>query len=114
MRQVAFTLFLIFAIGGSALAEDLVKLELTIRDHRFEPAEIRLPAGRLSVLTIHNADATPEEFESTALKIEKVLPGASTVTVRLRPLGPGRFPFIGEYHSDTAHGAVIAVDGGHP
>ncbi len=114
MRQVALALFLTFVFSGPALAEDLIKLEIAIRDHRFEPAKLRLPVGKPSLLTIRNADATPEEFESTALKIEKVVPGASTVTVRLRPLGPGRFPFIDEYHSDTAHGTVIASDGGHP
>ncbi|MGA7373007.1 MAG: hypothetical protein WBW37_10370 [Methyloceanibacter sp.] len=28
--------------------------------------------------------------------------------MRLRPLDPGRYPFMGEYHSDTAQGVVIA------
>jgi hypothetical protein len=28
--------------------------------------------------------------------------------VRLRPLAPGRYPFAGEYHSDTAQGVMIA------
>jgi hypothetical protein len=28
--------------------------------------------------------------------------------VRLRPLAPGRYAFMGEYHSDTAKGVVIA------
>jgi hypothetical protein len=28
--------------------------------------------------------------------------------VRLRPLDPGRYPFMGEYHEDTAQGVVIA------
>jgi len=28
--------------------------------------------------------------------------------VRLRPLSPGRYPFMGEYHSQTAQGVVVA------
>ncbi len=28
--------------------------------------------------------------------------------VRLRPLGLGRYPFMGEFHADTAQGVVIA------
>jgi hypothetical protein len=34
--------------------------------------------------------------------------GGGHARVRLRPLGPGRYSFIGEFHADTAHGAVIA------
>ncbi len=48
-----------------------------------------------------------EEFESTALKVEKVIAGERKGTVRLRPLDPGRYPFIGEYHADTAQGTII-------
>lgn len=28
--------------------------------------------------------------------------------VRLRALDPGRYPFMGEYHADTAMGVVVA------
>ena len=114
MRYAALAVISIFAFCSAALADDLTKLEVTIRDHRFEPVELHVPAGKPSLLTVHNADPSPEEFESSALKVEKVIPGGSTVTIRLRPLGPGRFSFIGDYHSDTAHGVIIAVDGGHP
>ena len=31
-----------------------------------------------------------------------------TATIHLRPLGPGRYPFMGEYHSETAQGVVIS------
>jgi len=34
--------------------------------------------------------------------------GAYGARVRLRPLGPGRYLFLGEFHEDTAQGAVIA------
>jgi hypothetical protein len=34
--------------------------------------------------------------------------GHSSGNVRLRPLKPGRYPFMGEYHSSTAQGVVIA------
>ena len=59
-------------------------------------------------LSITNRDATAEEFDSTALKIEKVVAGNSSGNVRLRALAPGKYPFMGEYHSDTAQGFVIA------
>jgi hypothetical protein len=84
------------------------ELSLTIRNHRFEPAEIRVPARQRVTLYITNEDATPEEFESPALKVEKVIPGASKGLVRFGPLEPGRYEFIGEFHNDTAKGVVVA------
>jgi Cupredoxin-like domain len=78
----------------------------TIRDHRFEPSEIHAPAGKRIMLTVVNADPLSEEFDSAALK--QVIAGRSEGTVRLRPLDPGRYPFIGEYHADTAQGVLIA------
>jgi heme/copper-type cytochrome/quinol oxidase subunit 2 len=83
-------------------------IAVTIKDHRFAPAEIHVPAHQPVVLNIRNDDALAEEFDSTALKVEKVIAGGSEGTVHLRPLDPGRYPFMGEYHSDTAQGVVIA------
>jgi plastocyanin len=108
MRFLAPTLAMTLALSGAALADDPTKVELTIKDHRFTPAEIHVPAGKPVLLSIHNEDATAEEFDSSALKTEKVIAGGTEDTVRLRPLAPGKFPFMGEYHSDTAQGVVIA------
>ena len=95
-------------VGGPAIADDLTNIYVTIKDHRFSPSEIHVPAGKPTLLTITNEDPTPEEFDSSALKVEKVIAGGRTATVRLRPLGAGRFPFMGEYHADTAQGVVIS------
>jgi heme/copper-type cytochrome/quinol oxidase subunit 2 len=96
------------AVAGSAIAEDPPTIELTIKDHRFAPAEIHVPAGKPVLLRIGNADDTVEEFDSTSLQIEKVIVAGHYATVRLHPLAPGRFPFMGEYHSATAQGVVVA------
>ena len=83
-------------------------LTLTLKDHKFSPAEIKVPANKRVKLTVVNDDATPEEFESHELRVEKVIPGKSKGIVRIGPLKPGRYPFIGEYHESTAKGVVIA------
>ena len=46
---------------------------LAIKDHRFVPEEIRIPANQKVKLVVHNQDATPEEFESHELNREKVI-----------------------------------------
>ncbi|HET9749770.1 MAG TPA: cupredoxin domain-containing protein [Casimicrobiaceae bacterium] len=81
---------------------------LTIRDHRFAPAEIRIPANQKVRLVVDNQDATPEEFDSHALNREKVIPGRAKAVIFVGPLAPGRYPFIGEFNAATAQGAVIA------
>lgn len=82
--------------------------EVVIRNHTFVPAEIHVKAGQPVVLHVKNEDATAEEFESAALKVEKVVAGHGTAVVRIRPLAAGRYPFVGEYHEDTARGVLVA------
>ena len=95
-----------FALAPAAVrAQDLT---LTIKDHKFTPSEIKVPANKRVQLTVVNDDTTPEEFDSHALKVEKVVPGKSKGIVRIGPLKPGRYPFVGEYHESTAKGVVIA------
>jgi plastocyanin len=81
---------------------------LTIKDHKFTPEELKVPANKRVIITVVNDDATAEEFESSVLKVEKVIAGNSRGTVRIGPLAPGRYPFIGEFHEATAKGVVIA------
>lgn len=84
-----------------ARAADAVTLQLSIRNHRFEPAELRAPAGVPLEIVVRNEDATAEEFESQALKVEKVIAGGRQIIVRLRPLAAGSYSFIGEYHAGS-------------
>jgi len=81
---------------------------LVIRNHRFEPAELRVPAGKKVKIVIDNQDASAEEFESHELNREKVVPAKSKVPVYIGPLAPGRYPFIGEFNQKTAKGVVVA------
>jgi hypothetical protein len=95
-------------VTSSAMAGDSAPIELTLKDHKFLPAEIHVKANVPSEIALSNADATAEEFDSSALKVEKVVAGGAKGIVRLRPLAPGRYPFMGEYHSETAQGVVVA------
>lgn len=96
------------AAAGAAQGADEPEFALTIRGHRFAPAEIRIPANTKVKLIVQNADAAPEEFDSHALNREKVIPGASKATIFIGPLAPGRYPFMGEFNASTAQGAVVA------
>src|SRR5262245_31348704 len=91
-----------------AVADDPFQSTIVIKDHKFVPAELRVPAGKRVTLTVDNQDPTPEEFESKTLRVEKVVPGGSKGVVRFGPLVAGEYGFFGEFNEATAQGKVIA------
>lgn len=101
----------LFAVGLASatlsFAQD-ADFTLDIRGHRFEPAELRVPAGKKIRLTVRNNDDTPEEFESHPLNREKVVPAKGKVLIYIGPLAAGRYPFFGEFNPKTAVGTIVA------
>lgn len=100
--------------NGPAYAQDTVTIhtsikdDTSIKDHRFQPSELKAPANRPITLAVRNLDPTPEEFESRTLRVEKVVAPNSEITIQLRPLSPGRYRFYGDFNQATAQGALIA------
>ena len=109
MKALKYLTIAVIAVLGSLAAQaDEGAIPLRLKDHKFAPVEIHVKANMPNVLALTNADDTAEEFDSTSLKVEKVVASHSSGNVRLRPLAPGRYPFMGEYHAGTAQGVVIA------
>lgn len=106
MKISCFTLALLMPLA--AIADDAVVFTLVLKDHRFQPAELTVPAGKKIKLLIENRDETSDEFESFELNREKVLPGQRTTTLFIGPLEEGRYPYIGEFSEETAKGVIIA------
>lgn len=98
-------LMILFLLPVAAMAAEFT---LIIKDHKFEPAELNVPAGQKIKLKVVNQDATPEEFESHPLNREKVIAGNSTATIYIGPLEAGSYPFFGEFNEATAKGVIIA------
>lgn len=109
MHKAILALVIVAFVGttlpGLAGAQEVT---ITIKNHRFEPTEIRVPAGKRVSISVVNDDPTPEEFESHSMKVEKIIPGNSKGLVRIGPLTPGRYEFFGDFHQDTAKGVLIA------
>lgn len=84
---------------------------LTLRDHRFSPAEVTIPAGQRVQVVLVNQDRSTEEFDSHDLKVEKLVTPGGRVTFWIGPVAPGTYRFMGEFHPATAQGRVIAVGG---
>lgn len=108
MRRYLVLLGLAAMVAMAPVAVQAQEYVLTIKDHKFTPTELKVPANQRVVITVINEDATAEEFESNVLKVEKVIAGKSRGTVRIGPLAPGKYPFVGEFHESTAKGVLIA------
>jgi plastocyanin len=93
--------------AGTASADDTLTLSLTIKDHRFEPAEVHAPAGKPIALQVKNLGSTAAEFESSVLHVEKVVAAGAEATIRVRPLEPGRYKFFDDFHRATEGFLVV-------
>jgi hypothetical protein len=100
-------LIALLSLSSAALAAD-PEFTIQLREHRFTPSEIKVPAGAKVKLVIDNQDGTPEEFDSFALNREKIVFANSKGIVFIGPLKPGRYEFMGEFNQASAKGVVIA------
>ena len=90
------------------LAKDLPTFNLSVKDGKFSPEKVEVPAGQKFRLVVKNEGSGTEEFESSDLNREKlVIPGQSVV-IFIGPLKAGSYGFYGEFHPQTARGQIIA------
>jgi len=102
---------LLGALLGTALpvsAQPAPEIPLVIEKNRFQPDLIKVKAGQAFVLVITNKDKGPEELDMQQPRIEKVIPAGKTVRLKMPALKPGKYPFVGEYHSATAKATIVA------
>jgi plastocyanin len=102
----ALTLSMIL-FSTAALAAETPVHTISIKDHKFNPETVEIPADTKVKLLVKNLDATPEEFESHDLKLEKVIPGNSEATFTVTPRKAGEYVFFGEFNPKTAQGKLI-------
>jgi plastocyanin len=105
---VLSTLSLAAALLTAPARADTQEFHSVIKDHRFTPAELTIPAGQKVQLVVENQDPTPEEFESYDFNREKIVPGNGRIVVFVGPLKPGKYEFFGEFNASTARGWLIA------
>jgi len=99
----------LFLAGTSAVSWAAgEEYKIVIKEHKFSPAELVIPAHQKVKIIVENQDPTAEEFESYDLNREKVVSGNGKITVFVGPLKPGTYKYFGEFHMDTAQGVIIA------
>ena len=105
---VAALLLAAIVVGPrAAAADDAVTLSLTLKDHKFDPAELHAPAGKPIDIRVKNLGDIVFEFESSALHFEKIVPPGSEAVVHVRPQQPGRYNFFDDFHHETQGFLVV-------
>jgi Cupredoxin-like domain len=105
---IAVTMLLIAGMfAGAAPVRADATVSISIKNHHFAPAEVQAPANEPIMLRVKNLDATPMEFESVSLRVEKVVAGNSEGIIRLRPLAPGRYNFFDDFNPSATGVLVI-------
>ena len=104
MRSLFAASIIAVALATSAHAEDYT---LNLKDHKFAPNELTIPANTKVTITVVNSDAAAAEFESHDLKREKVINPGESATITVGPLDAGTYAFEDEFHDETAQGNLI-------
>jgi plastocyanin len=112
--KIGYRLLALIALAGSfwlgaasVRANDTVTLSITMKDHKFDPAELHAPPGRTIAIHVKNLNPIVSEFESSELHFEKIVPVGAEAVVYVRPQQPGRYNFYDDFHRDTQGYLVV-------
>jgi plastocyanin len=94
-------------LPAAAAHADTVKLSITIKDQKFDPAELHAPAGQAIEIAVKNLNPIVSEFESSDLHFEKIVPAGGQGVVYVRPLQAGRYNFYDDFHHATQGNLVV-------
>jgi hypothetical protein len=100
MCRVVLTVLLLAATAMPALAADQ-RVTISIRDHKFVPNDVPIPAGVKVELLIKNEQAVNAEFESCTLYREKIVQAGNQASVFVGPLEPGTYEFFDDFNRAT-------------
>jgi len=110
-RSIGLVAALLLAVAAMeprvARADDTVTLSITLKDHKFDPAELHAPPGTPIEIKIKNLNDIVSEFESSDLHFEKIVPVGTEAAVHVRPQQPGRYNFFDDFHHDTQGFLVV-------
>lgn len=98
---------MIFPASVGAQAQQAASVAISVKDHRFQPAEVHAAANRPLAIKVTNLDSMPMEFESVSLRVEKVITAGASGVVNVRPLSPGRYEFYDDFHQQTRGTLVV-------
>ena len=97
-------------LAASAHGAELPVFRLILKDGKFSPQSLSVPAGRKFKLVLSNQDAKPAEFESFTLHREQLIVAGAQAVVFLGPLKEGRYEFFDDFNAKN-RGTIEAAAG---
>lgn len=109
MRWLLSTILFVgvLVMASAATAGAIPEFHLVLKNHKFEPATLKVPANTKFKVLVTNRDTVPSEFESTDFNREKIVLPNSTITVFIGPLDKGTYKFYDDFHRSTT-GVLVA------
>lgn len=104
---IACTVIAVACCAGSLSAQESAAVVISVKDHKFDPAEPHAPANKPLAIRVKNLDSAPMEFESKSLRVEKVIAANGEGVVNVRALAPGRYEFFDDFHQQTRGFLVV-------
>jgi heme/copper-type cytochrome/quinol oxidase subunit 2 len=106
-RKLALAALCALAVPGisPSEAQQATEIRLTYSNGQFQPNQVSAPADKAVTFRVKNLDAKAMEFESTSLRVEKVVAANSEGVINVRALKPGRYEFYDDFN-DKARGAL--------
>ena len=106
-RGLVAGLIALSLVAGAVSAAEIPEYKLVIKDHKFQPTQLTVPANTKFKVLVSNQDPTPSEFESNEFNREKIVLPNSQVTVFVGPLDKGSYKFFDDFHQDTGNGILV-------
>src|SRR5215472_16816672 len=107
MRRLLWLAALLVVAAAPSVFADDPSVAITLKDNRFVPSEVQVPAGVKVKLVVRNDNPVASEFESLELHREKVVTPGSQITVFVGPLDPGSYEFFDDFHPQTRGHLVV-------
>jgi hypothetical protein len=106
--KTKFCLVVALAFGamfGAALVQpaqaQTTEINITVKDKKFNPATITVPANKPFKLIVKNADSAAMEIESHKPRFEKVIASGATATINMKPLEAGTYSFYDDFNKSN-------------
>ncbi len=95
-------------ICNVARAADEPVFPIEFNEGVMAPLRTEVPANTRFKLALTNKGKSPAEFESSELRLEKVLAAGSASTLVIRTLDPGEYKFFDDFHPDAPPSVLVA------
>jgi len=108
MRRLTLAAICTIAVlpASPSRAQQATEVQVTYSNGEFQPSELRAPADKPITVRVKNLDAKAMEFESKALRVEKVVAAKSEGVLNVRAMKPGRYEFYDDFN-EKARGALV-------